>query len=239
MRRLAILAALVGCSHATRPQPLPPLPHVVYADYLRGRLAGYKTDWPGAIDALTRAAAEAPDQAMIAVELARAQIKAERPADALATLAAARRTWPEHPQVWLVSADLLATADRPQATDAYLRAIRLAPDDERAYLGLSKLQRPEAAEATLQILLHRVPGSVDGHYKLAQRLAARDALPATVVELHAVLERDPDHIDARLDLARALRRLGHLDQAIVETRGAFDRSGQALDIAEELFWLLC
>ena len=54
-----------------------------------------------------------------------------------------------------------------------------------------------------------------------------------------MLEHDPDHIDARLDLARNLRRLGNLADAIVQTRGAFDRAGQPLDIAEELYWLLC
>ena len=55
----------------------------------------------------------------------------------------------------------------------------------------------------------------------------------------AVLERDPDQVDARLDLARALRRKGDLAEAIVHTRSAFDRTGQALDVAEELFYLLC
>ena len=54
-----------------------------------------------------------------------------------------------------------------------------------------------------------------------------------------MLEHDPDHIDARLDLARSLRRLGKLDEAIAQTRSAFDRAAQPLDIAEELFWLLC
>ncbi|HEX4419837.1 MAG TPA: tetratricopeptide repeat protein [Kofleriaceae bacterium] len=236
---LAGASGLSGCAHPERPRPLPPLPREVYARSLSGKLAGYQGDWPAAVDALTAAAAAAPDQPMVAVELAHAQVKADRTAAALATLAAARKRWPEHPQVWLVSADLLAAADHAQATAAYLRAIELSPDDEHGYLGLARLQRPEVAETTLRILLRRVPGSVDGHYRLATRLAVRGELAAATRELRAVLERDPDHIDARLDLARALRRLGHLDQAIAETRSAFDRSGQALDIAEELFWLLC
>src|SRR5258705_6737290 len=58
-------------------------------------------------------------------------------------------------------------------------------------------------------------------------------------ELRAVLERDPDHIDGRLDLARVLRFQGRLDEAIAQTRSAFDRRGRALDVAEELFWVLC
>src|SRR5262249_46491287 len=128
---------------------------------------------------------------------------------------------------------LLAASDPGEAGRAYLRAIRLQPDDERAYLGLARLQSAEAAEATLRILIAHVPASVDGHYRLAVRFAMRGELASSTKELRAVLERDPDHIDARLDLARALRRLGHPDPAIVETRRALDRSGQAL------FWLLC
>jgi tetratricopeptide (TPR) repeat protein len=231
--------ALGGCARPAPVGPVPPLPRTAYAHYLEGKLAAYEENWDAAADAFTEAAAAAPDQPMIAVELARMQMKAKRTAAALATLAAARRRWPDHPQVWLVSGELLAASDPAEAGHAYLRAIRLQPDDERAYLGLAKLQNDEAAEATLRILIAHVPASVDGHYRLAVRFAMRGELASSTKELRAVLERDPDHIDARLDLARALRRQGHLDQAIAETRSAFDRSGQALDIAEELFWLLC
>ncbi|HEY0481776.1 MAG TPA: tetratricopeptide repeat protein [Kofleriaceae bacterium] len=229
---------LAGCTHPAA-VPLAPLPRAGYAHYLSGRLSAYEGDWDAAADALARAAAAAPDQPMVAVELARAQMKARRTAAAVATLARARLSWPDHPQVWLASGDLLAAGDPAEASRAYLRAIQLSPDDERAYLGLAKLQSPDAAEATLRILIAHVPASIEGHYRLAVRLAVRGELAAASRELRAVLERDPDHIDARLDLARALRRQGHLDQAIVETRSAFDRSGQALDIAEELFDLLC
>jgi tetratricopeptide (TPR) repeat protein len=238
-----VLAALAGaagaCSHPAPVRPLPPLPRQASASYLTGKVLAYKGDWAAATEALAAAAAAAPDEAMIAVELARAQVKANRTDAALATLTEARRKWPLHPQVWLLSGDVLAAADHAQATRAYLEAIRLDPDDERAYLGLAKLQPPAAAEETLRILLRHVPGSIDGRYRLAGRIAARADYPAAIREFRAVLERDPDHIDARLEMSRALRRLGQLDQALVETRSAFDRSGQAIDIAEELFWLVC
>jgi predicted Zn-dependent protease len=234
-----ILAGLAACTRPAPVRPPPPLPAAVYAHYLGGKLAAYKGDWAGAEEALTAAAAAAPDQPMVTIELARMQMKTKRTGAARATLEAARRRWPDHPQVWLVSGDLLAATAPAEASHAYLRAIQLQPDDERAYLGLAKLQKDAAAEATLRILIAHVPASVDGHYRLAVRLAARGELAASTRQLRAVLERDPDHIDARLDLARALRRQGDLDQAIAQTRSAFDRSGQALDIAEELFWLLC
>lgn len=210
-----------------------------YAYYLDGKLAAYRSDWNGAVDSLREAARVAPDQPMIAVELARALSKAKKEIAARETLAAARTKWPAHPQVWRASGDLLAASAKPEAIRAYRRAIELSPDDEEAYLGLAKLQEPADAEQTLRELVDRLPTSVEGHYRLAVRLYKKRQLATAIVSLRRVLELDPDHLDARLDLARALRRTGDLPRAIEQTRSAFDRSGQALDIAEELYWLLC
>ncbi|HEY0993549.1 MAG TPA: hypothetical protein VGD80_41130, partial [Kofleriaceae bacterium] len=69
---------VLGCARRPPVAPLPPLPRDVYALYLDGKLAGYKGDWAAAADALSEAAARAPDQPMVAVELARAQMKAKR-----------------------------------------------------------------------------------------------------------------------------------------------------------------
>jgi predicted Zn-dependent protease len=234
---LAVLSS--ACSRPAPAKPLPPMSHEAYAYYLDGKLASYRSDWPAAVESLALAAKAAPDQPMIAVELARVQAKAKREQAAADTLAAARKKWPQHAQVWLMSGDLMSTTKRGEAIKAYRRAIELDPDDERGYLGLAKLESPSESEAVLRQLVEKIPDSVDGHYRLAQRFAKRNDLKTAIKELHAVIERDPDHIDARLDLARALRRTGHITQAIEQTRSAFDRSGQALDIAEELYWLLC
>ena len=217
---------------------MPPLSRAAYAHYLDGKLHAYREEWPAAAAALAAAAKAAPDQPLVAVELARAQHHAKHDALARTTLEAARKQWPRHPHVWVASGDLLAEIDRVQAIAAYRRAIELEPGEDRAYLGLAKLEPGPAALATLRRLVARVPTSVDGHYLLGQRLVATDR-DAAVTELRAVLELDPDHIDARIDLARVLRMQGQLPAAIVETRSAFDRSGQALELAEELFWLLC
>ena len=235
----AFVLALAACGKPAVQKPLPPMTHLAYAHYLDGKLAAYRSDWPAAADALALALAAAPDQPMIAVELARVQAKAKREAAAADTLAAARKKWPQHAQVWLMSGDLASTSKRGEAIKAYRRAIELAPDDERGYLGLAKLESAKEGEAVLKQLVERIPESVDGHYRLAQHHAKRNDLKTAIKELRAVIERDPDHIDARLDLARALRRTGKMEQAIEQTRSAFDRSGQALDIAEELYWLLC
>ena len=237
--RLAGTLLLAACRTPPPAKPLPPLPHTAYAYYLDGKLAAYREDWPSAADALAQAAAAAPDQPMVAVELARAQWKAKRPEAARATLAAARVKWPKHAQVWLASGDATAQRVPADAIRWYRKAIELEPTDERAYLGLAKLEQPAQALSTLQRLVKKVPDSVDGRYRLAQQLARRDELGGAIEQFRKVLERDPDHIDARLDLARALRRQGQLVEAIAQTRSAFDRSGQALDVAEELYWLLC
>src|SRR5690348_1916002 len=106
MRALLVLFMFAACNHT--PRPLPPLPRAAYARYLEGKLAMYQQDWPAAVAALTAASQAAPDQPMIAVELARAQAKAGEDAAARATLKAARHRWEDHAQVWLASGDLLA-----------------------------------------------------------------------------------------------------------------------------------
>ncbi len=235
------LAFASACARTAPARPVPPLPHGAYAHYLDGKLAEFGEDWNAAAGSLTAAARAAPDQPMIAVALARALAKAKQSERARATLSEARRRWPRHPEVWLASGDLLALADADHeaAVRAYRRAVELAANDERGYLGLARLAPAGQAEAVLRQLVERVPSSVEGHYRLAQLLAKRGQHAAAKAELAAVIEYDPDHLDARLALARALRRTGDLTRAIAQTRSAFDRSGQALDIADELFGLLC
>lgn len=232
---LAVIA-LASCGHP--PASEPPLPRAAYAHYLDGRLAALRDDWPSAVDALRDAFAAAPDQPMLAVELARALHHAKRDNDAASVLASARTKWPGHAIVWITSGDLLAANSPKPARDAYSRAIELAPLEPRAYLGLAKLQPPAAELATLRRLVSRVPTSIEGHYRLGQRLALDHQVGGALPSFRRVLELDPDHIDARLDLARGLRLTGKLSEAIAQTRSAFDRAGQAIDVAEELFDLL-
>ena len=239
----ALAVTLLFACHHARQVSLAPLPPAAYSHYLAGKLALETGDAAAASDELAAAAAAAPDQPMIAVEEARALAKAKLPDEARAVLAKTRAQWPDHAQVWLASGELLEKSVPVEAAVAYKRAIELEPTDERAYLGIARIelaaQHPRRAEAILRQLVAHVPASVEGRYRLAQRLYARDALADAIGQLRVVLELDPDQLDARLDLARALRRTGKLAEAIVQTRSAFDRAAQPLDIAEELFWLLC
>lgn len=244
MSRIAcwFVFVLCGCHHSQQ-IPTTPLSRAAYAHYLAGKAALYGGDPGVAASELSAAALAAPDQPMIVVEQSRALVKSKQEAVARDVLAKARGRWPEHAQVWLASGEILEKSAPPEAIRAYRRAIEIEGDNERAYLGLARTlaahDDARGAEATLRSLVSRVPASVEGHYRLAQRLVVKGDLATSALELRAVLEHDPDHIDARLDLARVLRRLGKLDEAIGQTRSAFDRAGQPLDIAEELFWLLC
>jgi len=236
-----MLAGAASCASA--PAQVPPLPRAAYAHYLDGKLAMYEKHYEVAVSALAAAAAAAPDQPMIVVALALAQDKAGNHAAAIATMSAARDRWDHRAEVWQASGDLLVTSSPDDAAKDYRRAIELDPDVEPAYLGLARVEldrgRGDAAETVLRDLVDHVPASVDGHYRLAQRYAARQDWASAISELRATLEHDPDHIDGRVDLGRALFRQGHLREAIVEIRNAFDRSGQDNELAEELFGLLC
>jgi tetratricopeptide (TPR) repeat protein len=242
---LLALALVAACHRTPKPVSIAPLPAGAYAHYLAGKLALYRDDPASAADELRLAAQAAPDQPMIAVELARALARAKRDAAARDVLVLARKQWPDHAQVWLASGEVLedAPATRAEALAAYRRALKLEPTEEAAYIGLARTQQAAGdgagAERTLRSLVKKLPTSVDGHYRLAQRLEQRGDRNAAMAELRAVLEYEPDHLDARLDLARTLRRMGKLADAIAQTRSAFDRAGQPMDIAEELYWLLC
>jgi tetratricopeptide (TPR) repeat protein len=245
VRRILALLLIAACHRTPKPVSIAPLPAKAYAHYLAGKYALYRDDAERAVIELTAASRAAPEQPMISVELARALAKAKRHPAAREVLALARKAWPDHPLVWLASGEVLEhdASQRAETLTAYKRAIALEPTDERAYLGLARTQTASgdnaSAERTLRTLVNKLPDSVDGHYRLAGRLEARGDRHAAITELRAVLERDPDHLDARIDLARTLRRMGKLAEAVAQTRSAFDRAGQPMDLAEELYYMLC
>lgn len=243
MKRVALALVFAACSRTPKPVSVAPLPERASSHYLAGKLALYRDDPDTATRELSAAAAAAPDQPMIAVELARALVKAKRDIAAREVMLRARKTWPDHAEVWLASGEVMEQAEPREAMRAYRRAIEIEPTDERGYVGLARTQEAAGdkagAERTLRALVAKFPESEEGHYRLAQRLEANGDREGAVRELRAVLEWEPDHLDARIDLSRTLRRMGKLQEAVQQARSAFDRAGQPMDLAEELFWLLC
>src|SRR5690606_39719294 len=109
--RLAALILIAACSRTPKPVSVAPLPADAYAHYLAGKLALYRDDPAAAATELRLAAQAAPDQPMIAVELARALVNAKRLAAARDVLVIARSKWPGHSQVWLASGEVLGESD--------------------------------------------------------------------------------------------------------------------------------
>src|SRR5688500_19388018 len=143
IKLVAGLCLIAACHRTPKPVSLAPLPPKAYAHYLAGKHALYRDDAATAAEELKLAAAAAPDQPMIAVELARALAKAKRAPAARDVLVLARKKWPDHAQVWLASGEVLedVEAARREALAAYRRAIELEPTDERGYLGLARTQQ--------------------------------------------------------------------------------------------------
>ena len=70
VRRVAWILALTAACHRTpKPVSIAPLPADAYAHYLAGKLALYRDDAEAASHELAAAAAAAPEQPMLAVEL--------------------------------------------------------------------------------------------------------------------------------------------------------------------------
>src|SRR3954468_8410548 len=107
---LGALALCAACHHAPPPISVAPLPAAAYSHYLAGKLALYRDDVDAATRELSAAAAAAPDQPMIAVELARALVKAKREDSARDVMLRARAAWPDHAQVWLASGEVMEQA---------------------------------------------------------------------------------------------------------------------------------
>src|SRR5688572_28563784 len=89
--QLLLALLITACSRTPRPVSLAPLRANAYAHYPAGKLAMYRDDPEAAATELHLAAQAAPDQPMIAVELARALAKAKRKVAAREVLVLARK----------------------------------------------------------------------------------------------------------------------------------------------------
>ena len=159
-------------------------------------------------------------------------------------LAAARATWPEHSQVWLASGELLEK-DQPADAGARVsqgdrarrrrraRVPRARADPARA-AGRQR-RRGDAARAGRE-------GAELGRRPLPARAAARCSRRSCAARSSSCARCSSTIriTSTRGSISRArCAGSGKLDEAISQTRSAFDRAAQPLDIADELFWLLC
>ena len=241
---LALALGAGACGRPAPARPLPPMTHEAYAHYLDGKLAAYR-DRLGRRRRVARARREG--RAGSADDRRRARACAARRRSA--SRRARRRSRPRARsgrstrRCGSRRAICSSTTTRGRGDRARTAARSSSSPPTSAPTSGSRSSSQPARRASATLRAARQEGSrrrstVTTGSRSGSRTRSELARPRSR-ELRAVLERDPDHIDARLDLARALRRSGKLDEAIAQTRSAFDRSGQALDIAEELYWLLC
>jgi tetratricopeptide (TPR) repeat protein len=241
-----ILAAAMalGCggksAKAKAPKAPKPLSADGYAHYLRGRVAMIEGDYPSAVSHFRAASAAEPKEPYIFASLVEALFRSGARGDAKEHAERAQVRWPHDLDVWLISGRIYRTSGYQQdAVDAYRRAVDIAPEDERGYLGLGAtwiaLRKPRKAEDVYRELVDEVPASIKGNYRLAERLLERKKHKEAEKYFRVVLDLEPDHIKARVDLARALRGRGEIDESIELLRGAFDRSGGDPWVGEQLF----
>lgn len=240
----AVWGATAGCSHRA-PKPVL-LPISVAANYLAGALARDADHHPEAARAFANAAVDAPAVFPL-VEQALATARAGDAQRGLALAQAGVARFAGSADLWLAIGQLSIAAKGParEAQQAFARARRLAPDDERGYLMAARAETNPAQQLQLaRALLQRKPRSLDGNMTYAE-LLGRTALDANSAQaradlatlLHALrvaLEVEPNQLDARLSLATALLAADDGNQAIVEARNAFPAAAMITRLG---YWL--
>ena len=92
-----------------------------------------------------------------------------------------------------------------------------APDDLRVLLALGEVQlanEMEEAEKTLLSFTEKLPLLPDGHFLLAQAMAAKGNLTGARISLEKVLDLAPDHVRARIALGNLELRTGDANAAM-------------------------
>ncbi len=236
----AAIVGLAGCHHQARRPAL--LPIAVTANYLAGAIAREADQQPVAAQAFANAAADAPTVYPL-IEQALATAQAGDAKRGLALAQAGATKFVDAADLWIAIGQL-SIAAKSSASDvqqAFARARRLAPNDERGYLLAARAETNPAKQLQLiRALLQRKPRSLDGNMAYAELLArtaldansahARAELAVLQRALRVALEVEPNQLDARLSLATALLAADDIAQAVTEVRSAFSRSGDDYEI---------
>ncbi|MFT5357921.1 MAG: protein O-GlcNAc transferase [Polyangiales bacterium] len=176
-------------------------------------------DFDSAVEAYKRAAEAEPLETSRWLDLARAQLMADRPAEArsaFARLAALRPSDP-HPIVEMgFTHELERNYER--ALESYARAIEVAPESAYAHrvMGTRLLRwgQGDEAVAPLEVAFAREPSHVETAKALALAQHASGDSEAAVRTYRAGLEASPGDLGLRLGLAAMLINLRSFEDAL-------------------------
>ncbi|MGD9743398.1 MAG: tetratricopeptide repeat protein [Dongiaceae bacterium] len=193
--------------------------------YLAGVLRSLDGDKPGALAALEKAVALAPEDSGAQTNLGRLLLDLGRPAEAVRPLKRATALLPEDVGLWRTLARAArAAGDNAVAIKALQRALKLEPRDSRILTELGHLHMAEndlrAAEPLLRSALEADPKSSAAYSRLAGLLLALggNAQGRALVDRALVLDETNAH--AHAVLSASLRKDEAFDAAIAEARRA-------------------
>lgn len=162
-------------------------------------------------------------------ELSKLHLERQKFEQAAEVLAKGRKIFDKSPQLELAYGVALYGLRRfPEAADAFLRTIRLAPDVEQPYLFLSRFlemseDRLPAITAAFRALMERNPESFFATLLYAKALSAGGAAPDEVEPLlRKSIAGKADYWESHFELALVLERRRQFADAAAEMRRAIE-----------------
>lgn len=198
------------------------------ARHLLGLVLIQKGDLDGAIDQLMTAASQAPDD-KVEMNLAKTLVTAERFDEAVERLQRVIARNPSHHDAQeLLGTALRKTGQLKEAERAYLDALKRAPENDQAYLGLAEVYaaggRVDFAERTLRTLLERVPDHIGGRIALGNLLFHHGRLEQAEQVFREAISVMPDSGDLHYNLGNVLMAELKLSEAQAAFRAAIARN---------------
>ncbi len=163
-------------------------------------------------------------------QLAEAQVRAQGPDEALATVERALKVSPKDSGLrlrkGLILADHLQRYD--EASAVYREVIALSPEAWPAYTNLAIAQArsgdPRAAKASLEKALGLEPNAAGVHAEAARGFLELGDLDSAVQHGRRALELDQSLVGAHITLGHALEKMGESEAAVAEYRKAIKLS---------------
>ena len=193
-------------------------------------------DQAEAIEMYRKFLARQPDSLSVGLRLARTYARRQRYDEAIAVFEDLADQRPQWPDLWAQLGYAYEMAGRPlPATEAYSRALRMAPDSSSVRYRLAKLHQrlgnTQAAIGEWKTLVEEFPQEPELRTRMADlligleegdgetvRLGRTERTDLAEKHLRSAVEHSPNDLGARWSLALLLMRQGRYDPAIEHLR---------------------